>query len=67
MDLNWIKNIVASMKHPKTNGKIERFFDEVVRRIGKFAFVNKIVHWHNVIKPHLSLAFVDRIRSPWLI
>ncbi len=45
------------MKHPQTNGKIERFFGEVERRIRKFGSIDKIVHWHNVIKPHMSLDY----------
>ncbi|GEM_PF-4543147 len=47
----------ARLKHPQTNGKIERFYGEVERRIRKFGSIDKIVHWHNVIKPHMSLDF----------
>jgi putative transposase len=43
------------VKYPQTNGKIERFFGKVERRIGKFESIDKIVHWQNVIKPHMSL------------
>jgi putative transposase len=41
----------------RTNGKIERFFGDVDRRIGKFGSVDKIVHWYNVIKPHMLLDY----------
>ncbi|MBO8182866.1 MAG: transposase [Archaeoglobus sp.] len=50
-----IKHVVARIKHPQTNGKIERFFGEVERRVGKFGSVEAVVRWHNEIKPHRSL------------
>ena len=55
--LHNIRHIPTRIKHPQTNGKIERFFGEVERRITKFGSIEKIVHWHNVIKPHMSLNF----------
>ena len=61
LDQNGIKHIVATVKHPQTNGKIERFFGEVERRIGKFGSVDKIVHWYNVIKPHMSLDYESHV------
>jgi putative transposase len=36
-----IKNIVATVKHPQTNGKIERFFSEAERRIEKVGSIDK--------------------------
>jgi putative transposase len=60
-----IKHIVATVKHPQTNGKIERFFGEVERRIGKFGSIDKIVHWQNVIKPHMSLDYDEPANVFW--
>jgi len=60
-----IKHIVARVKHPQTNGKIERFFGEVERRIRKFGSIDKIVHWHNVIKPHMSLDYDEPCNVFW--
>ncbi len=60
-----INHIVATVKHPQTNGKIERFFGEVERRIDKFGSVDKIVHWHNVIKPHMSLDYDEPCNVFW--
>ena len=57
LDQHNIKHIVAGVKHPQTNGKIERFFGEVERRIAKFGSVDAVVHWHNFIKPHMSLDY----------
>ena len=60
-----IKHIPTRIKHPQTNGKIERFFGEVERRSAKFGSVDKIVHWHNVIKPHMSLDFDEPYNAFW--
>ena len=65
LDLYGVKHIVATVKHPQTNGKIERFFGEVERRIRKFGSVDKIVHWHNVIKPHMSLDYDEPSNVFW--
>lgn len=35
-----MKHIVARIKYPQTNGKIERFFGEVERRADKFGSVD---------------------------
>ncbi|MDP3565309.1 MAG: IS481 family transposase, partial [Methanoregula sp.] len=60
-----IKHIGARVKHPQTNGKIERFFGEVERRIRKCGSIDKIVHWHNVIKPHMSLDYDEPCNVFW--
>ncbi len=52
-----IKHIVARVKHYQTNGKIERFYGEMERRIKKFQSVDEIDFWHNDIKPHSSLNY----------
>jgi putative transposase len=65
LDHHDIKHIVAGVKHPQTNGKIERFFGEVQRRINKFGSIEKIVHWHNVIKPHMSLDYDEPSNVFW--
>jgi len=65
LDHHGVKHIVARVKHPQTNGKIERFYGEVERRIGKFGSIDKIVHWHNVIKPHMSLDYDEPCNVFW--
>jgi len=60
-----IQHIVAGISHPQTNGKIERFFGEVERRIPKFGSMERMVHWHNVIKPHMSLDFDEPCNVFW--
>ena len=63
--LNQHEHIVARVKHPQTNGKIERFFGEVERRIRKFGSIDKIVRWHNAIKPHMSLDYDEPCNVFW--
>jgi len=65
LDLHNIRHIPTAIKHPQTNGKIERFFGEIERRIGKLGSVDKIVHWHNVIKPHMSLNYDEPCNAFW--
>jgi len=60
-----IKHILAGIKHPQTNGKIERFFREVERRIRKLGSVDEVVHWHNAIKPHMSLDYDEPCNVFW--
>lgn len=50
-----IKHIRSRVSHPQTNGKVERFFLEVDRRIDKMKTIAAIVKWQNTIKPHISL------------
>jgi len=65
LDQHDIKHIVTRVKHPQTNGKIERFYGEVERRISKFGSVDMIVHWQNVIKPHMSLDYDEPCNVFW--
>ena len=60
-----MKHVVARVKHPQTNGKIERFFGEVERRVGKFGSVEAVVRWHNEVKPHRSLDWDEPINAFW--
>jgi putative transposase len=43
LDQNGIKLIVATVKHPQTNGKIERFFGEVERELANLGLLIKLV------------------------
>lgn len=55
LEYHGIRHVRARVNHPQTNGKIERFSGEVERRTSRFCSVEKVVHWHNEIKPHRSL------------
>jgi len=39
----------------ETNGKLERFYGVYEQKQHQFKSVDEYVHWHNQIKPHLSL------------
>lgn len=65
LDQHGIKHIVARVKHPQTNGKIERFYGEVERKIKKFRSIDEIVVWHNEIKPHSSLNYDEPYNAFW--
>lgn len=47
------------------DGKIERFFGEVERRTPRFGSVERVVHWHNEIKPHCSLDYDEPAHAFW--
>jgi len=65
LDSHGIHHIRARVNHPQTNGKIERFFGEVERRAEKFGSIERVVHWHNVIKPHMSLDYDEPANAFW--
>ena len=50
-----IKHILCRVNHPQTNGKLERFFGVYEQKRDQFKSVDEYVHWHNTIKPHMSL------------
>lgn len=60
-----IRHFKVRVNHPQTNGKIERFFGEVQRRTPRFGSVEKIVHWHNEIKPHSSFDYDEPVHAFW--
>jgi len=65
LEYHGIRHIRARVNHPQTNGKIERFFGEVERRTPRFGSVERVVHWHNEIKPHCSLDYDDPAHAFW--
>jgi len=58
-----IKHILARVNHPQTNGKLERFHGEIVRKQKWFDTIDELVHWYNNIKPHMSLDW-DNLETP---
>ena len=52
-----IKQILCRIKHPQSNGKVEKWFD--VYRLHRQAFKTKeeFLYWYNEVRPHRSLNF----------
>lgn len=63
---NGIRHILCRVNHPQTNGKLERFYgvleDKMIRR-AQIATIPEYVHWHNEIKPHMSLNW-ENLETP---
>jgi putative transposase len=58
-----IKHLLARVRHPQTNGKIERFYGEVQRKLKWFKDVDEMIQWYNNIRPHRSLDW-DTLETP---
>jgi putative transposase len=58
-----IKQILCRIKHPQSNGKIEKWFDLYDNH--RFAFANKeeFLQWYNEVRPHRSLNF-EELETP---
>ena len=54
-----IEHVLAGVKHPQSNGKIERWFGLVENKFDDWFGYNitKFVRWYNEVKPHMSLWF----------
>lgn len=61
---NGIKVILGRVKHPQTNGKIEKWFDLYLKYRKDFENVEEFVHWYNCIRPHESLEKKERLVRP---
>jgi len=61
-----IKHLLCRINHPQTNGKLERFYgvleDKMIRR-AQIATIPEYIHWHNEIKPHMSLNW-ENLETP---
>jgi putative transposase len=57
-----IKPIMARVKHPQTNGKLEKWFDTYRRFRKDFDFLREFIEWYND-RPHGSLDF-NRLETP---
>ena len=58
-----IKQILCRIKHPQSNGKIERWFGLYRQKRHMYNSLQDFVYWYNQIKPHLSLNF-DELETP---
>jgi len=60
---NGIKHILCRVNHPQTNGKLERFYGVYDQKKHQFKSIDEYVHWHNEIKPHMSLDW-ENLETP---
>jgi putative transposase len=58
-----IKQILCRVKHPQSNGKIERWFRTYKRHRKDFGNKEDFVKWYNEVRPHRSLRF-DILETP---
>ena len=54
---NKIKQILCRIKHPQSNGKVEKFFDLYQNKRILFKTKEEFILWYNEIRPHRSLNF----------
>ena len=58
-----IKQILCKIKHPQSNGKIEKWFECYDRNREAFETKEKFMYWYNDLKPHRALKF-DKLETP---
>lgn len=63
LDKNNIKQILCRIKHPQSNGKIERWFQAYKNHRGSFQKKEEFVKWYNEVRPHRSLKF-EELETP---
>ena len=57
LDENEIQQILCRIKHPQSNGKVEKFFDLYQNKRSLFKTREDFIVWYNEIRPHRSLNF----------
>jgi len=63
LKLKGIKQILCRVKHPQSNGKIEKWFECYDRNRQAFETKEKFIYWYNDLKPHRALNF-DELETP---
>lgn len=58
-----IKQILCRIKHPQSNGKIEKWFDTYKNHRSAFRDKEEFLKWYNEIRPHRALKF-DILETP---
>ena len=58
-----IKQILCRIKHPQSNGKIEKWFDIYIRHRNAFKTKEEFLHLYNDVRPHMALKF-DVLETP---
>jgi putative transposase len=63
LDDNGIQQILCRIKHPQSNGKVEKFFDLYKNKRGLFKAKEDFMLWYNEVRPHSSLNF-EALETP---
>ena len=64
LEENNIKHIMARIKHPQTNGKIEKWYHTYEKSRKLFDDFDKFVNWYNSIRYHESLDEKHYLQTP---
>ncbi|MCL5089653.1 MAG: integrase core domain-containing protein [Candidatus Marsarchaeota archaeon] len=60
------EHILARVKHPQTNGKMERFFATVELLLPHFDNnIDKAIAYYNFRRPHMSLVKEGKLLRPY--
>ena len=60
-----IKQILCKIKHPQSNGKVEKWFQVYKNHRHAFGSKEEFLAWYNEVRPHLSLR-IDELETPYL-
>lgn len=58
-----IKPILCRIRHPRSNGKVERLFQTYDNHREAFKTREEFIYWYNDLKPHRALNF-DELETP---
>jgi putative transposase len=58
-----IKQILCRIKHPQSNGKVERWFETYDRHRQAFSSASEFITWYNEVRPHRALRF-EELETP---
>ena len=58
-----IKPILCKIRHPRSNGKVERIFQTYDNHREAFKTKEEFMYWYNYLKPHRALNF-DELETP---
>ena len=62
--IRYIKHIKARIKHPQTNGKVEKLHDFYEKQRSKFDRFADFVKWYNTVRYHESLDTKHYLQTP---
>jgi putative transposase len=58
-----IRQILCRIKHPQSNGKVEKFFSLYKAKRHLFSTKEDFVNWYNEVRPHRGLQF-EQLETP---